>query len=91
MACKRPIVTSVDEDSDYFNMINENHAGIAVSADDPDMAVKALLEFYNNRKLCEEYGEKGYLYGHELYSRSNNMNKYLHFFKEVIKGDPTEI
>ena len=91
MACKRPIVTSVDEGSDYFNMINGNHAGIAVSTDDPDMAVKALLEFYNNRKLCEEYGEKGYLYGHELYSRSNNMNKYLGFFKEVIKGDPADL
>lgn len=91
MACKRPIVTSVDEDSDYFKMINDNHAGIAVSTDDPDMAVKALLEFYNNRKLCEEYGEKGYLYGHELYSRSNNMNKYLGFFKEVIKGDPADL
>lgn len=83
MACKKPIVSSVDEDSDFYKMINENKIGRAVGTEKPKELSQAILKLYNDRNLCQEYGQNGYNYGHELYSRSNNMKKYLKLFEEI--------
>lgn len=80
MACKRAIVTSVDEKTHYSTMINE-HAGIAASHDDPETIAQAILYLKRNREKCNELGEKGYEYGHKLYSRSQNMHKYIELIR----------
>lgn len=84
MACKRAIVTSVDKNSDYYNIVDE-HAGIAADNDNPDEIVRAILYMKNNRDVCTAYGISGYNYGHELYSRSNNMKIYLELFEQCAK------
>lgn len=84
MACKKPIVTSVDENTDYFNMINQ-YAGIAVSNLKPDMVARAILKMKDNPELCNNYGNTGYEFGHELYSRSRSMEKYISLFKECYR------
>lgn len=84
MACKRAIVTSVDKNSDYYNIVDE-HAGIAADNDNPDEIVRAILYMKDNRDVCTAYGISGYEYGHELYSRSNNMKIYLELFEECVK------
>ena len=81
MACKRAIITSVDKNSDYYNMVDK-YAGVAAANDDSDSIVRAILYMKDNRDICTQYGKSGYEYGHELYSRSNNMKKYLDLFKE---------
>ena len=86
MACKRAIVTSADRDSIYCKMINDNQIGIGVGASDSDSAANALLKLYNNRELCNFYGHRGYEYGHELYSRKHNMDKYFELFK-IVAGE----
>ena len=83
MACKRAIITSVDENSDYYNMVNE-YAGVDAANDEPDRIVRAILYMKNNRDVCTQYGKSGYKYGYELYSRSNNMKKYLDLFSECV-------
>ena len=81
MACKRAIITSVDKNSNYYNMINE-YAGVAAANDEPDNIVRAILDMKDNRDKCTQYGISGYEYGHKSYSRSNNMKKYLDLFRE---------
>ncbi len=81
MACKRAIVTSVDEGSDYYDMINK-YAGISASNDDPDAIADAILRLKNDKALCKALGESGYDYGHELYSRSNNMKIYIDLIRK---------
>ncbi|MBP1573088.1 MAG: glycosyltransferase family 4 protein [Oscillospiraceae bacterium] len=83
MACKRAIITSVDKGSHYYNMVNK-YAGVAVANDEPDNIVKAILNMKESRDMCIKYGISGYKYGHELYSRSNNMKKYLGLFNECV-------
>lgn len=80
MACKKPIITSVDEGSNYFNMINQ-YAGIAVSNDNPEGVVEAILKLKNNSEECCYYGEKGFEYGKTIYSRQFNMRKYIELIK----------
>lgn len=86
MACKRAIVTSVDQDSDYFDMI-EMHAGIAAANDDPDAVVRALLKLKDDRELCKNYGIRGYDYGHESYARSNNMRTYIELIRMCARSN----
>lgn len=83
MACKRAIITSVDKNSDYYNMVNK-YAGVAVANDEPDDMVRAILQMNNSCDVCIQYGKTGYEYARELYSRSNNMKKYLNLFKECV-------
>ena len=84
MACKRAIITSVDAESDYFDMVAQ-HAGIAVSQDDPEAVVQAILQLKNDRERCVAIGKNGYEYGHELYSRSNNMKTYLKLLTDLAQ------
>lgn len=86
MACKRPIITSVDAKSKYAEEINNHGFGIACGDDDPMAIVNAVLMLRNDRDLGREMGMRGYAYGHELYSSSENMRKYLKLFEEVVKN-----
>lgn len=83
MACKRPIVTSVDEDSDYYNEINNNKIGYACSIGDTKSIVDKIIYLYNNQEKCVQMGINGYQYGHILYSRTNNMMKYITLFQDL--------
>lgn len=86
MACKRAIITSVDKNSDYYNMIDK-HAGIAADQEDPEAIVRAILCLKNDRAACVAYGKNGYEYGHELYSRSGNMKKYIELIRKNALGE----
>lgn len=84
MACKRPIITSVDSNCLFANEINNNNIGIACPNDNPESVAEAILNMVTNRQMAMQFGLNGYKYGHELYSRTTNMNKYLNLFKEMI-------
>ncbi len=85
MACKRAIVTSADENSEYNRMINENGIGIASSTKRPDLVTKAIIKMKNDAEFRRTCGEKGYKYGSVLYSRSENTKKYLTLFSSLVK------
>ena len=84
MACKRAIVTTSDNGSDYNEMINSNHIGYAFSADEPDKAAEAILYLKEHPEELQQMGISGYEYGHKLYSRSNNMKKYIQLFNNTV-------
>lgn len=85
MACKRPIVTSVDAGSEYANMINGNRIGYAINNDDPKGVANAILKLKSNPQEVMLMGNLGYQFGHSLFSRSNNMKKYITLFNEMCQ------
>lgn len=85
MACKRAIVTTSDNGSDYNEMINSNHIGYAFSADEPEKAAEAILYLKEHPDELQQMGISGYEYGHMLYSRSNNMKKYIQLFNKMVE------
>ena len=85
MACKRPIITSVDSDSEYAKEINDNRIGIACPDDDPQSVVDAILYLYNHPQEGYEMGLRGYEYGRVRYSRTKNMSDYNELFKKLYK------
>lgn len=84
MQCKRPIVTSADEDSVYSKEINEHNIGIACPDDNPDKVTEAILHLYNHPTERIEMGKRGYEFGHINYSSSHNLNKYRKLFLQLI-------
>lgn len=84
MACKRSIVTSTDCGSKYNNMINSNQIGFAYGDDEHEKMAEAILKLYNNIELCKSMGVNGYKFGHQLYSRTLNMEKYIRLFNSII-------
>lgn len=83
MACKRPIVTSTDRGSKYNAMVNENGFGFAYGDNEPEKMAEAIMKLYADRKLCKKMGIRGYEFGYKLYSRSENMKKYIELFKRM--------
>lgn len=83
MACKRPIITTADIESEYIREINENQIGLAFADDDPKGAAEAILHLYKNPQLGDEMGQRGYAYGHLRYSRSENMKKYIELLESL--------
>ncbi len=85
MECKKAIVTSADAGCKYAEEINSNKIGIACADNDPQAVADAIAYLYNHPEECKEMGERGYMYGHELYSRTYNMKKYIELFQAMCR------
>lgn len=83
MACNRTILNSVDEDSIYFKLFNENKIGISVSNNNSIDASEAILRLYKDQTLCAEYAKKGKIFGEQYYSRKANTIKFIKLFKHL--------
>lgn len=88
MACNRTIVNSVDEDSNYYRIFNENEMGISASNDNPQAVVEAILDLYHNREKCERLAKNGHEFGKKYYARTINTNKFIDILNTItnMKG-----
>lgn len=87
MACKRPIINSVDSDSDYYEMFNREKIGLSVPNDKSHAISKAILELYFDRKLLKYMGTRAYTFGKSYYAREINTAKFLEVFNELSSND----
>ena len=83
MACKKPVISTSDKDSLYIKMINDNSFGFGYGNDEYQKVAEGILALKNNPKLCEEMGNKGYDFGHVIFSRSFNTRKYIDLFHKL--------
>ena len=83
MSCNRLILNSVDSDSDYFKLFNEEKIGVSVSNDDNDALAKSILHFYNNRESMKEIVARANEFGRKFYSREVATGKYIYFFTNI--------
>ena len=77
MACRRVIVNSVDEDSDYYKMFEREKIGVAVSNINPDAVAAAILKMRDNPELRNEYAENAKEFSFGIYSRKINTEKHI--------------
>jgi glycosyltransferase involved in cell wall biosynthesis len=83
MACNRTIVNSVDENSDYYRIFNDNEIGISASNNNPDEVVKAIVSLYEDKDKREKYAKNGKIFGQKYYSRSVNTKLFSDLFTEM--------
>ena len=87
MACRRPIINSVDEDSDYYRMFDDNKIGISISNDNPEEVANAIIELYDNREKYESFANNGYEFGSKYYARSTNTIKFIELFRSIANEE----
>ncbi len=83
MACRRVIVNSVDEDSDYASMFEREKIGFSSGITDYDKLAKDILFLYQNPDIRKEYADRAAAYGRKEYSRSVNTCKYIELFESL--------
>lgn len=59
MAAARPVIASVDSDSDTKKTIEKADCGICVDAEDVQGLTEAIMHLYNDRLKAEELGKNG--------------------------------
>jgi colanic acid biosynthesis glycosyl transferase WcaI len=59
LASGRPIVASIDEHSETWNLIQRSQAGLCVRPEDPSELVNAILTLKNDKELRERLGQNG--------------------------------
>ncbi|MGD0216758.1 MAG: glycosyltransferase family 4 protein [Desulfobaccales bacterium] len=68
LASGRPILASVDEGSDTWNLVKRSQAGICVPPEDPGAIARAILELKNDERLRNNFGKKGRDYALQYHS-----------------------
>lgn len=85
MACNRAIINSVDENSEYYRMFNENKIGISVPNNNPDSVVEAIVDLYEDKDKRIRFAKKGQEFGGRYYSRSVNTKKFIGIFDYMTR------
>lgn len=83
MSCRRVIVNSVDEWSDYYKMFEREDMGLSASNLDSDAVTAAILKLYNDRELIEHFANNAQPYGKSYYSRTVNTKLYNDLYVEM--------
>lgn len=84
MAAARPVVASVDRDSDTWRLVEEAGAGMCTEAEDADALATAILSFYNNRDMVYRCGANARHYLLQHHSRSSITARYEALFTSAL-------
>lgn len=83
MACRRVIVNSVDDDSEYARMFAREKIGLSESNLNPEAVASGILKMKNNPLLREQYANNAKRFGMANYSRLVNTARYEELFKQT--------
>jgi glycosyltransferase involved in cell wall biosynthesis len=86
MFSAKPILASVDSDSDSAKCINESGAGWVCKPDDIDALATAMRKCYQyDKQDLEAMGEAGYHYAINEFSRTKNLEILYEACKKIIE------
>lgn len=83
MSGARPVITCLDLDGDAPFVIEESNCGICVEPGNPRLLAEAIVELYQDRQRCREYGKNGRSFILENHSRTRCIIHYEQIFQEV--------
>ena len=84
MASGRPIIASLDKNSDAWNIIKEAQSGFWVEPENAEKLVETIEILYRNRELCVKYGANGRKYVVENNSRKKITAAYGQLLKSLV-------
>ena len=83
MACRRVIITSADDGSEYNKMFEREQIGIACSTDDPEEVAKRILKLRDDPDLREKFADNARKYGKAVYARTVNTRLYEELYRKI--------
>jgi glycosyltransferase involved in cell wall biosynthesis len=85
MFSKKPIIASVDLDSDSARIINEANAGWVLVPEDTDLLTKAMeVASLVEKKELNLKGESGFKYAMNHLSKKNNLQQIVNVILDLI-------
>jgi colanic acid biosynthesis glycosyl transferase WcaI len=84
MASGRPILVSVDEDSETKNMVKQADAGVWVPPDDPVKLAEAILTLKYDKALRERLGHNGRAWAEQHHSPQYAAEQFEKVLNEAI-------
>ena len=83
MACKRPIINAVEEESDYYRIFNERNMGISVPVGNAKEFASAILRLYKEPDTRMKMAENAWKYTNEYYSSTAGTQKFMTAFSAM--------
>ena len=84
MSASRPVLANFDE-NEIKTILSDNNCGIFTKAGDKESFKNAIIELYENRDLCKEYGRNGRKFVMQNLTREVGTQKYVDVIKSVVK------
>ncbi len=78
MAASVPVVAFLNKESDGHKIVKESRCGYSEISDDPLKAAQLIIKVYNEKDRLKQYGENGYKYVTNYFSREiflDNLEK----------------
>lgn len=85
MSAGTPVIANYDENTDLERLVKDNGLGMFSAADDSEQMAECIMEMYNNRELCVEYGRNARQYILDNVSKDKSTQKYVDVIKEVVE------
>ena len=84
MFSKKPIIASVDTDSDTANYIREAKCGYVIAPEDIDQLSKSMAAMINlTKEERNRLGENGFLFAREKLSKTANLQKIIKIIDDI--------
>lgn len=84
LASGRPVLASVDPDSDIFRLVDRSQSGICVPPEDPDALIQAIVQLKANPAQREMLGANGRAYAVRFHSPLSAAEQFEELLSRAI-------
>jgi putative colanic acid biosynthesis glycosyltransferase WcaI len=86
LASGRPLVASVDENSDSARLVERSGAGICISPEDPAALARAIMELYKDPQWRKQLGQNGREYALKYHSPPAAAERFERLLQAAMKS-----
>jgi len=87
LAAAKPLIASVDKDSDTWRLVKDADCGICIPPEDPKALADAILNLHRDRSRGLRMGENGRKFVESRFSRQRIAKEYERLFISVVSGE----
>ena len=86
LASGRPVIASVDKNSDTWNLVGSSQAGLCVRPENPAALANAILALKDDPLQREQMGRNGRLWAEKYHSPQSAAGQFEQLFFSVMNG-----
>jgi colanic acid biosynthesis glycosyl transferase WcaI len=89
LASGRPVLASLDPDSETWRLVERAGAGVCVPSEDPAALAEAILTLKHDQDLRERLGQNGRKWAERYHSPQAAASQFEKLFMQIIEGSST--
>jgi colanic acid biosynthesis glycosyl transferase WcaI len=82
MASGRPIIATVDQNTEVGRLLDQAHCGLCIDPEDADALVQAIKKLSQDKSIGKEMGRRGRDFCVKHYSRQVSSNLYFNLIQK---------